>query len=573
MRRGYGSRVSTPNRETPNGTSPVETLRSLHHRLAAEEGLDTSAIELDLWDSRLALAACRRELAPDAPLLTVLLGPTGAGKSTLLSALAGREIAAASALRPCTMRALAIGAPGAVAQLASDVFLRERAPDVEWCGDAGLPPAFAGQVVVDTPDFDSVLGENRRRALPLFERADRVIVVLTPEKYGDAIVWQTIDALRPLGNVAAVIFNKTEGTVALDDATVLLGERGFAPPLAVPRVDSEASLSDLIATAPSLSDVLACHDPAGLRASLREHAAAEERRLREGRVAPFVAALARAAAGLEVGAIRIRRGLRAEIKRSLALRLDDALRRELQRRLVAALQRFDVTRGARDMLAVPLRRLRGWLSAGRVPAVAIASVEPIEWLASMHNDRFHRLHLDLVGRVRDLARTARDSTTPPWPWPRVDAPERSASHAMLLVALRGLEQEIHAQSDLIAQRLPTKLRVQFIGSQVVFHAMLVAIFVKTGGMLGGGEVAVQGLLSPFLARLVNHLVSSAEVEAIEQRLGEQLADLLETSLQNIVAPLDDALVHLRDVVPDVATFMEQSRAVDAWLAELPAPSR
>ena len=380
------------NRATPNDASPEAALRALRDGLAAVEGFDAAAIELDLWDARIALAACRRDLAPDTPLLSVLLGPTGAGKSTLLSALAGREIAATSALRPCTTRPPAIGAPDAIPQPASDAFLREHALDVEWRGDAGLPPCFTAHVVVDTPDFDSVLTENRRRALPLFERADRVIVVLTPEKYGDAIVWRTIDALRPLGNFAAAIFNKAEGTIALDDATALLAERGFMPPLAVPRIGSEASLAELIAAAPALPDVLACHDGAALRVRLRQHAAAgnvgcakrasHRSSLRSSAQRP---AWHSARPSFDAGCTRTR---------ALALRLDDACAAGTTARRGTAALRRDAWRAG--ILALPLRAAR--LVVRRRRAGSGPSLDTVEWLASMHDDRFHRLHLDLVAR-------------------------------------------------------------------------------------------------------------------------------------------------------------------------------
>ena len=47
-----------------------------------------------------------------------------------------------------------------------------------------------------------------------------------------------------------------------------------------------------------------------------------------------------------------------------------------------------------------------------------------------------------------------------------------------------------------------KARVGFYGSQVFFHALTLLAFVKTGGLLSLGEIATQGLLSPFLASLL-----------------------------------------------------------------------
>ncbi|MGW1147510.1 ATP-binding protein [Streptomyces sp. NPDC002454] len=154
---------------------------------------------------------------PDAPLLAVIGGSTGAGKSTLVNSLVGRQISEAGVLRPTTrvpvlachpddhhwfsgLRVLPgltrvwvppqdhLGAPGyGDLQVSGGRRAGEGQLRVETA--SALPRGLA---LLDAPDIDSLVAENRRLAARLICAADIWIMVTTPARYADAVPWHLL---------------------------------------------------------------------------------------------------------------------------------------------------------------------------------------------------------------------------------------------------------------------------------------------------------------------------------------------------------------------------------------------
>ena len=130
----------------------------------------------------------------DAPLLAVVGGSTGGGKSTLVSSLVRRQVARASAIRPTTRRPLLLHAPADAAWFDTDRVLgslsrlrvdsdapasplTDHTPrELELRACEGLPEGLA---IVDAPDVDSVVEDNRDLAATLLAGADLWIFVTT----------------------------------------------------------------------------------------------------------------------------------------------------------------------------------------------------------------------------------------------------------------------------------------------------------------------------------------------------------------------------------------------------------
>jgi energy-coupling factor transporter ATP-binding protein EcfA2 len=161
--------------------------------------LDAVLARAELWP---ALAADRASLGAgieamrrmqsdlNGSLWMLLLGGTGVGKSTLMNALAGREIAPTSVVRPTTMRT---------------TFYAHR--DADLSPLSHVPPgageltsheieALRDKVVVDPPDFDSSVAANRKRLMPLLEASDLVITVVDREKYHDEELFKLLSRYR-----------------------------------------------------------------------------------------------------------------------------------------------------------------------------------------------------------------------------------------------------------------------------------------------------------------------------------------------------------------------------------------
>jgi energy-coupling factor transporter ATP-binding protein EcfA2 len=548
-------------------THPDPTLPELRDRLARLNGLaDWPALQQ--WSRLLDLVATRRSLPDGAPLLTVLVGPTGVGKSTLFNHLVGRVASATGAIRPCTIQPVGFASAEVVEFLRRDPWLRQAATAFGAGSADETPPPLTRQALVDTPDFDSVAEDNRRASELLVFRADRVIVVLSPEKYADASVWRTLETLVSLGSVVGCVFNKSEGGVALEDCTRLLEAAGVPPPVAVPRLPRPDDLDSLD---PALSESLAAllRLPDGNRAVLAERRVAAElweARFRQERVEPWGDSARGALERTDRALRRLQTELPQRIRTRLPLELDEALRRELQERFFERIQKYDPLRTPRRWLGAPVRWLVDVFSSrlGSSAPRDTTSTPTAEWLSSAYRDRYLEFVLDLAGEMRKLSAAASNATEPPLPWPEVPDPDPAAAATGLRSVFDDLQQELERESQRISESLSPAGKVGFFGSQAVFHLLMFAVLVHTGGGLSLGDLAAQGLVSPYLAKVFAQLVSSGEARAVGNRLEEFFARRIEREL---LPALDSVDRHAQALWSATGTSAEWQGAVRRWESE------
>jgi energy-coupling factor transporter ATP-binding protein EcfA2 len=154
-----------------------------------------------------------RIVSLDAPMLAVVGGSTGAGKSTLVNAIIGKPVTETGVLRPTTRAPLLACHPDDVEWFNSDRVL----PDLVRTdlGEAASPgsiylvadPAVPqGLALLDAPDVDSVVTENRALSSQLLAAADLWIFVTTAARYADAVPWGfLLDASQRSAAVAVVL--------------------------------------------------------------------------------------------------------------------------------------------------------------------------------------------------------------------------------------------------------------------------------------------------------------------------------------------------------------------------------
>lgn len=140
-----------------------------------------------------------------SPAIVIVGGPTGSGKSTVVNALLGEELTASGVLRPTTK------VPHLFHHPLDGGVLSEVAARATVHSSEAVPRGLA---VVDSPDLDSVRGENREIAEDLLEAADLWIFVTTPARYGDAIPWNALRKASERGASVAVVLNRVTADVA-----------------------------------------------------------------------------------------------------------------------------------------------------------------------------------------------------------------------------------------------------------------------------------------------------------------------------------------------------------------------
>jgi len=219
----------------------LDTLRFLPHWAQRGQKLRDELLIMfsELIAPRLAQAT--------RPLLVVIAGSTGAGKSTLLNSILGTEVTKAGVLRPTTRRPILLHHPAdenpAGPALAGEVELRS-APEVP-----------RGLALIDSPDIDSILKENRDRALKVLSGADLWLFVTTPTRYGDAVPWEVLEQAAERDAAIAVVLNRTSAEekrdVRLDLARRLREAKlGTAPLFVIPDAGAHHGLLDSEAVEP-----------------------------------------------------------------------------------------------------------------------------------------------------------------------------------------------------------------------------------------------------------------------------------------------------------------------------------
>lgn len=147
---------------------------------------------------------------PEAPLLAVVGGSTGAGKSTLVNSLVGRRVTEAGVLRPTTRTPVLVCHPDdhhwfSGMRVLPDL-TRVWAPEQDPAEELMLPGEETervlrietadtiptGLALLDAPDIDSLIADNRALAAELICAADIWIMVTTAARYADAVPWHLL---------------------------------------------------------------------------------------------------------------------------------------------------------------------------------------------------------------------------------------------------------------------------------------------------------------------------------------------------------------------------------------------
>src|SRR5215216_1575485 len=150
----------------------------------------------------------------DAPVLIVVGGSTGAGKSTLVNSLVGTDVSPAGVLRPTTRAPVLVCHPDELRWFEDQRILPSLPRATGGTPAPGTlqlvptPALPAGLALLDSPDIDSVLADNRALANQLLAAADAWLFVTTAARYADAVPWEFLRAARDRGTALCVVLNR-----------------------------------------------------------------------------------------------------------------------------------------------------------------------------------------------------------------------------------------------------------------------------------------------------------------------------------------------------------------------------
>ncbi|MEU9732605.1 dynamin family protein [Streptomyces sp. NPDC048002] len=200
---------------------------------------------------------------PEAPLLAVVGGSTGAGKSTLVNSLVGRRVSEAGVLRPTTRTPVLVCHPEdhhwfsgmRVLPDLTRVWVPQQDP-----GDDLLLPGEdptrvlrvetadtipRGLALLDAPDVDSLVADNRVLAAELICAADIWVMVTTAARYADAVPWHLLRTAKEYDVTLVTVLDRVPHQVVSEvsrqyGALLTKAGLGSVPRFTVPELPESA---------------------------------------------------------------------------------------------------------------------------------------------------------------------------------------------------------------------------------------------------------------------------------------------------------------------------------------------
>jgi len=200
---------------------------------------------------------------PEAPLLAVVGGSTGAGKSTLVNSLVGRRVSEAGVLRPTTRTPVLVCHPEdhhwfSGMRVLPDL-TRVWVPHQDAADDLLLPgedPARVlrvetaetlprGLALLDAPDVDSLVADNRVLAAELVCAADIWVMVTTAARYADAVPWHLLRTAKEYDATLVTVLDRVPHQVVSEvsrqyGALLTKAGLGDVPRFTVPELPESA---------------------------------------------------------------------------------------------------------------------------------------------------------------------------------------------------------------------------------------------------------------------------------------------------------------------------------------------
>ncbi|MEU1343625.1 dynamin family protein [Streptomyces sp. NPDC090075] len=247
----------------------LDTLSALRDRVAAARfplplaGAPRARANRDELLAQLDDYLVPRLREPEAPLLAVVGGSTGAGKSTLVNSLVGRRVSEAGVLRPTTRTPVLVCHPEdhhwfSGMRVLPDL-TREWVPHQEPGDDLLLPGETSARVLrvetadslprglalLDAPDIDSLVVDNRVLAGALICAADIWVMVTTAARYADAVPWHLLRTAKEYDAALVTVLDRVPHQVVSEvsrqyGALLTKAGLGDVPRFTVPELPESA---------------------------------------------------------------------------------------------------------------------------------------------------------------------------------------------------------------------------------------------------------------------------------------------------------------------------------------------
>ncbi len=513
----------------------------------------------------------------EAPLLAVVGGSTGAGKSTLVNSVIGRVVSTPGVIRPTTRSPVLVHHPGDAGWFGADRILPGLARSADRVADAKtlqlvpeptLPPGLA---ILDAPDVDSVVAENRALAAQLLAAADLWLFVTSAARYADAVPWDYLRSAAARDAVVAVVLDRVPPAAMAEVPAHLgqmMGQRGLgsSPLFAVPetQVDADGLLPDA-AVAPIrgwLAEL--AHDAVSRRAVVMKTL--------DGAIRSLVADAPRIAEAVtdQAAALQTLRGdaeqSYAEAARTVAVQTADGslLRGEV-------LDRWHDFVGTGEFFRAVEQKI-GWLRDRMVAAFKGEPRQAHEVTAAVESG------MEVL--IREAGEAAAERVASAWqahPAGRellagAGAELRRASPDFETAArqvVRDWQSDVMELVSEVGASKKSQARFWALGVNGVGVALMILVFSQTGGLVGA-ELGVAGGTAVLAQRVLEAVFGEDAVRRLAKQAKQRLDDRVEVLLAQELARYETALAAVDLRSEQAAAIVEAVAAVEAEATALPA---
>ena len=528
----------------------------------------------------------RLDWGPEAPLIVAVLGATGTGKSKIFNSLIGRSLSPSGFKRPTTLAPVlyldrrfreSAGRPGffpgydkreAAGGLIEFDPEHGRELIVVLADDPGPGPV----ILIDTPDFDSVLASNRDAARDVFDRSDAIIFVTDAVKYADQADWDYLERLRRLDKRAVLIVNRVKNPLSIEDFSRRLGRAGLERPLLGLADQPDLGDADLFdAREPVLEDLgdrLADWVGSQREEILAGGAAADWLELRAGLKEGLLPGLDQAAAEVEA----LKEGLRSaagQARDELARELTVSISAELKDSLIDQIQtlflRWDLLRYPRRLLSLPVVFIKEKVLA---PLGVMEGSTGGQGRLDREINRFFEANRErLVSIFHQYNRRAADLFDAGLVGPGLAADPRFEDLAFPAERVRelygrvrtDLEAWIKGQAEEMVRGLNLGEKMTFYLAQAVSLGLFISVQVQTGGGFSFLDGLLDGVLAPIMSKITGAALSRDKVRAFEDQAARLHLDLCQALIDDQTGAY---LNHLTESEKGLAASAPLARAAD-----------
>ncbi len=547
-------------------------------------------------------------------LVAGIVGPNNAGKSALFNALVGTHLSPSVPTGGATRRLVGAAHPQLLARLAAEPTLtrfrlRSNATPETVATEAvrattdpaellvvAEPRLPAALMLIDTPDFDSILADNRLASESLLAVADLVVAIVTRHTYQNRDVVRFLEGWLDHGRPWMLVYNEAvDATVARGHAAKLARDVG-TPPLAVfwapfsteiqagtAALEPRAVRLDRSAAAPMIRDVaeegttlrdVLFHLPSIAEIKTRAfEASLFHLRQDVDAVATTLSAEARSAHDVLAAAeTRARRsGIRIAAGAMPGGPFIEAFRQVLSARSNPLSRRWRQLLKQVRVGLESLPRLFFRASESESPHVKLAEIEA-EHLAQQWPSFWEEVVRDLGAEGRHRARAASDATVAAWLDTDLRSERRSEAltHAQKSLAkvapdFDGFRTQCETLIEAAIEERGFDFDIQAIADLATLApiALAAVVIIKTGGLGSDIAAAGGGAVSTFLMEKYSHMLGSSLTAEARDRWtelrGRQLARIL------VDAALEHAAPQLRALA---AQDSAQATALREWSARL-----